>query len=224
MVTVGESISRVRNVLKAVKEDPFMTDRFLYSLILKYAKTLIRRDSKIESLFKNESLFQELPCVELIDVDKVQACCLSIKTGCTFKRSKEKLPELMSTGNGPIIRSVTSLDYSKKAHQTHPSIYTNMSKTSGFRYNKKAYYWFLDGHIYLPNVEWEAVRIQAIFDEEISDDICSTDSTECKNEQDRTLNVPEHLFSEIEQMVLKEVLTAGQVPSDGADDSQNILR
>ncbi len=224
MVTVGESISRVRNVLKAVKEDPFMTDRFLYSLIVKYAKTFIRRDSKIESLFKNESLFRELPCVDLIDVDKVQACCLSVRTGCTFKRSKDKLPELMTTGDGPIIRSVSSLDYSKKAHQTHPSIYSNMTKTSGFKYNKKAYYWFLDGYLYLPNVEWEAVRVQAIFDEEVSDDLCSADPTECKYEQDRTLNIPEHLFSEIEQMVLKEVLTAGQVPSDGADDSQNILR
>jgi len=26
MTTVGEAISRVRNVLKAVKEDPFLTD------------------------------------------------------------------------------------------------------------------------------------------------------------------------------------------------------
>ena len=43
MTTVGEATSRVRNILKAVKEDPFLTDRFLYSLIMKYAKTLIRR-------------------------------------------------------------------------------------------------------------------------------------------------------------------------------------
>ena len=59
MTTVGEAISRVRNVLKAVKEDPFLTDRLIYSLIMKVAKTLIKRDDRIESLFKYKSLFKE---------------------------------------------------------------------------------------------------------------------------------------------------------------------
>jgi hypothetical protein len=224
MITVGDSISRLRNVLKAVKEDPFMTDRFLYSLVMKYAKTLIKRESKMESLYKHESLFKELPCVDLIDVDKVEACCISIKTKCTFKRTKDKLPEIMNVDSGPIIRSISTLDYSKRAVQTQPNLYVNMTKTSGFKYNKNNYFWYLDGHIFIPNVEWEGVRLQAIFDEDISDDLCSTKPGECKSEQERLLNVPEHLFSEIEQMVLKEVLTSGQIPTDGADDSQNILR
>ena len=74
MTTVGEAVSRVRNVLKAVKEDPFLTDRLIYSLIMKVAKTLIKRDDRIESIFKYKSLFKELPCVELIEVDRVEAC------------------------------------------------------------------------------------------------------------------------------------------------------
>ena len=31
MTTIGEVISRVRNTLKAVKEDAFLTDRTIYS-------------------------------------------------------------------------------------------------------------------------------------------------------------------------------------------------
>ena len=222
--TVGESISRVRNVLKAVKEDPFMTDRFIYTMVMKFAKTLIKRESKMENIYKHESLFKELPCVELIDVDKVDACCMSIKTSCTFKRTKEKLPELLNVDSGPIIRSVSTLDYSRRAKETQANLYTNMTKTSGFKYNKQNYFWFLDGHIYIPNVMWEAIRLQAIFDEDISTDLCNVDPKDCVNEQDRVLNIPEHLFSEIEQMVLKEILTPVQLPSDGADDSQNVLR
>ena len=30
MTTIGEAISRVRNALKSVKEDPFLTDRTIY--------------------------------------------------------------------------------------------------------------------------------------------------------------------------------------------------
>jgi hypothetical protein len=225
-ITVGESISRVRNVLKAVKEDPFLTDRFLYSLIMKYAKTLIKRDSKLENIYKNESLFKEIPCVELIDVDKVDACCLAIRTKCTFKRSKDKLPKIQDVNGGPIIRSVSTLDYSQRAVRTHPDLYTNMTKTSGFKYNKKKYYWIMNDYLYIPNVDWEGIRIQAMFDEDVNSELCNLgeDANDCTPEQDRELAIPEHLFSEIEQMVLNEVLTAGKVPSDGPDDSQNVLR
>jgi hypothetical protein len=65
-----------------------------------------------------------------------------------------------------------------------------------------------------------------MFDEDVNSEICSLgeDANNCTLEQDRELSIPEHLFSEIEQMVLNEILTAGKVPSDGADDSQNIFR
>ena len=70
MSTIGESISRVRNVLKTVKEDPFMTDRFIYSLIMKYAKTFIKRESMSGEIYKYRNLFKEIPCLDLIEVDK----------------------------------------------------------------------------------------------------------------------------------------------------------
>jgi hypothetical protein len=225
-IKVGESVSRVRNVLKAVKEDPFLTDRFIYSLVMKYAKTLIKRDAKMENIYKNESLFKEIPCVELIDVDKVEACCIAIKTKCTFKRSKEKLPKIQDVNGGPIIRSVTTLDYSQRAKRTLPDLYSNMTRTSGFKYNQKKYYWLMNDYLFIPNVDWEGVRLQAMFDEDINSSLCylGDDANDCTAEQDRTLSIPEHLFSEIEQMVLSEILTAGKIPSDGADDSQNVLR
>lgn len=222
---VGESISRVRNVLKAVKEDPFMTDRFIYSLVMKYAKTLIKRESRRENIYKNESLFKAIPCVDLIDVDKVEACCLSIKTGCTFKRSKDKLPKIQDVDGGPIIRGVFTLDYSIKAKRTQPGIYSNMTKTSSFKHNTEKYYWIANDYLYIPNVLWEGVRLEAMFDEDINALLCNLgDDDNCAPEQERTLSIPEHLFSEIEQMVLQEILTPVQLPSDGADDGQNILR
>ena len=131
---------------------------------------------------------------------------------------------MLELSSGPIIRSVTSLDYSEELTETFPTLYTNMTKTSGFKYNKTKYYWYLDRHIYMPNLEWEAIRITAVWDESLDDLSCDVDSTDCKLEQDRELSIPDYLFSEIEQMVIQQVLTAGQVPSDGPDDSQNVLR
>lgn len=222
--TVGEATSRVRNIFKAVKEDPFLTDRFLYSLIMKYAKVLIRRQQNEGKIYNNTGLFKDLPCVELIDVDRVEACCIGVRTGCTFKRTKEKLPKFLEGTSGPIIRNVTTVDQSQTLNPTYPSTYSNLTKSTYFKYNKSKYYWYLDGYIFVPDVEWESIRIEAMFDEDIEALICSNDPGECTVEQERELSIPDYLFAEIEQMIEKEMFPSMQVPSDGADDSQNVLR
>ena len=87
MTTIGDAISRVRNTLKAVKEDPFLTDRVIYSSLLKYGQTLLKREDNQFKLMKISSIFKVLPYIELIDVDKVDAGCIGVFSGCYFKRS-----------------------------------------------------------------------------------------------------------------------------------------
>ena len=99
-----------------------------------------------------------------------------------------------------------------------------MTRSTNFKYNKSAYYWFIDGYIYIPNVEWEAIRIEAIFDEDVEALNCANNPRDCVYEQDRELGIPDYLFSEIEQMVIQQFMASAQVPSDGADDSQNVIR
>ena len=222
--TIGEAISRVRNSLKMVKEDPFMTDRFIYSLIMKYARTLMHRDKKINNLFKDPSMFREIPCVELIEADKVEACCGAIRTGCTFRRSKYKLPKLTVINGDYAIKALTTIDFSQKLHRSHPSLYTNMTMSSSFKYNKKKYYWISDGYLFIPDVEWEAVRIEALFEEDVAYMVCSTEDNACTPRQEGTLSIPDYLFSEIENMIRQELIMSVQLPSDGADDNQNTMR
>jgi hypothetical protein len=62
--------------------------------------------------------------------------------------------------------------------------------------------------------------MEAIFEGQV--DTCTTD--DCLIKQDQPLPFPEYLFSEIEQFTVKELTITMQVPPDGSDDSQNILR
>jgi hypothetical protein len=223
MTTVGESISRIRNVLKAVKEDPFMTDRFIASITSKYAKLLIRRQDNENKLMKFQSLFEVLPCVELIEVDKIEACCSGIKSNCKIMRTKDKLPTILEGAYGPLFRSVTSIDGSIEMVKTYPGTYTAMTGSTNFKYNKTKYFWYLDGYMYFPNIEWEAVRIEGMWDGDIAFFKCDK-SMQCKTMQEQQFRIPEFLFAEIEQMALKEILTTGQILTDGSDNQQNILR
>jgi hypothetical protein len=219
MTTIGEAISRVRNVLKAVKEDPFLTDRTIYFAIQKYAKTLIKREDNQFRLMKMSQIFQVLPYIELIDVDKVEAGCVGVYSECYFKRSKDKLPNILDGMFGPIIRTTSSIDGSIEMFRTEPGTWVSITKSTTFKYNTRRYFWYLNGYIYCPNIDWEAVRMEAIFENKV--EICEED---CRIRQNESYNIPEYLFSEVEQMVIKELTMSMSIPTDGADDSQNTLR
>lgn len=220
--TIGETVSRIRNIVKGVKEDAFLTDRLLYSLVLKYAKLYIRRQDTENKIMRFQSLFEPLPCVDLIEVDKIEACCNDIKTNCTVMRTKEKLPIVLEGAYGPLFRSVTSIDGSSEVYKTYPQTYLNMTRSTNFKYNKNKYYWYLNGYLYFPNLTWESVRIEGLWDESINMYTC--DGDQCAPRQYDQTHFPEYLFAEIEAAVVKDLTLLVQMPMENADDKQSPLR
>jgi hypothetical protein len=220
MTTIGEAISRIRTSIKAVKEDSFLTDRTIYFSISKYAKTLIKREDNQFKLMKMSQIFKVLPYVELIDVDKVEAGCIGVYAGCFFKRSKDKLPNILDGMFGPIIRTVSSIDGSIEMFRTEPGTWSSITKSTTFKYNKRFYFWIIDGYMYCPNIDWDAIKIEAIFENDIEN--CKT--SDCLLIQDQAFNIPEYLFSEVEQQVIKDLTMTLSIPADSVDDSKNTIR
>jgi hypothetical protein len=105
--------------------------------------------------------------------------------------------------------------------RTDPGTWVSMTKTTTFKYNKKPYFWYLNGYVYCPNIDWDAIKMEAIFEGNV--DICDP-AAECLVRQDETLPLPEYLFAEVEQLVVKELTMLMSVPVDSTDDGQNILR
>lgn len=223
MTTIGDIISRVRNTVKGVKEDAFITDRYIYSVAFKYAKLYIQKQDTVNQILKYQNLFEVLPCVELIEVDKIEACCAGIKSKCTIMRTKDKLPLVLQGSYGPLFRTISSIDFSTLAYPTSPATYTAMINSTSFKYNKNAYYWYLDGYLYLPNVTWEAVRIEGIWDQSLNYLKCDS-ATECQIRQNDATHIPEYMFAEIEKQVISDIMILAQVPQDVTENGQNILR
>ena len=175
MTTIGDVVSRIRQISKAEVQDAFVTDRMIYSLVLKFAQTFMRRQDNANKLMKFNSVWQTLPFVELIEVDKVEAKCSGIQSGCTIMRTKEKLPLFMEGYWGPLIRTVSSIDGSMEMQPTMPGTYTSMTKSTSFKYNKTKYFWWLNDYIYIPNAEWEAIKLEGVFEADISGWSCDTE-------------------------------------------------
>jgi len=220
--TVGDITSRIRSQVKAVRQDSMLTDRLIYSIILKHSKWLMKREDSKNRLMSFSGVIQTMDFVELIEVDKVEACCTGLKSDCTIKRTKEKMPIFLQGYYGPLIRTVSSLDGSEEMQGTHPSTYLNLSKSKNFKYNKSKYFWYLDDYLYFPNTDWDAVRIEGIFEEDISIFTCEADS--CLQKTELSFNVPDYLFGELEAAVLKDIIAMYQIPSDASPDKQNIAR
>ena len=220
MNTIGEAISRVRNNIKAVDTDSFITDRLIYSNILKYAKLYIKQQTAQTVQSRFNSLYVKLPCVDLIEVDKVEACC-EVKSGVLIKRTKDKLPGIMEGAGGLLLRTVASVDGSEEVFRTTPQFYNAQQKTSAARYNKTKYYWYLNGYLYIPNVDWDSIAVEGIFENKLM----PTCDDPCKAVQDEYLNIPSDLFAQIEQQVITDFLRMAQINTDNQQgDNQSQLR
>ena len=132
----------------------------------------MRRQDFANKLMKFNAVWKALPYVELIEVDKVEAQCTGIESGYTIKRTKEKLPDMIEGYWGPLIRTISSIDGSIEAQGTQPGTYTSITKTTSFRYNKRKYWWYLNGYLYLPNVDWDAIKVEGVFDDNIGAWLC----------------------------------------------------
>lgn len=221
MVTINEVVSRIRGQVKAEVQDAFVTDRFIYSLVTKFAKLFMRRQDSLNKLMKFNSIWNFLPYVELIEIDKVEAQCTGIQTGCTIKRTKEKLPDMVEGYWGPLIRTVSSIDSSIELQPTQPGTYTSMTKTTSFRYNKKKYFWFLNGYLYLPDMEWDAIRVEAVFDDDISNWLCEDDTDKCIPRYEQEIPFPEFLLAEIETQILTQMFNTLKIPTEDSDNKLN---
>ena len=220
--TIGDVISRLRSQIKAVRQDAFITDRMIYSFVIKHAKWLMKREDSKNRLMSFSGVVQTMDFVELIEIDKVEACCTGIKSDCVIKRTKDKLPIFLQGYYGPLIRTVSSLDGSEEVQPIIPSSYLNIANSKNAKYNKTKYFWYLNEYLYFPNIEWSAVRIEGIFEDDISRWTCEEDS--CKIRQDDSFNVPDYLLGELEAQVIKDLTVMYQVPTDLQNDKQSQSR
>ena len=220
--TIGDIVSRIRNQIKGVKQDSFMTDRMIYSFVLKHAKWLMKREDSKNKLMAFSGVMQTMDFVELTEVDKVEACCTGIKSDCMIKRTKEKLPVFLQGYFGPLIRTIASLDGSEELQPILPTAYIGIANSKNYKYNKTKYYWYINDYIYFPNLEWDAVRIEGIFEDDISKWTCEEDS--CMLRQDQMFSIPDYLLAELEGMVMKDFAVVYQLPMDQAIDKQSLTR
>ncbi len=204
-MNIGEQISRVRTINKLQNEDAKISDRVIYTQMLNIRDRFIKNEDDKKALSKMIYLFRPLHYVELIEVDTIEAC--GIDSECTVMRTKDRLPDIVQGASGPVIKAITSIDGTITVNPTTRVSAIRKMNLNEWKYNNDLYYYIEDDYAYFPNLDWDAVRVFAFWEdpyliESMND--CDSESS-CVPMKEREFFCPSHLNDPIMDKVIQEI-------------------
>jgi hypothetical protein len=162
----------------------------------------------------------------------ISECCDYVDP-CTVARSRYKLPRIAEGNYQYIIQGVYSINamsgQGKKVKEITINRYINLLKLPIIK--NEAYYWIMNGYLYVSNPLLQAIRISALFEEDVPNNIlypeccCGEDinlDDYCKNPLDKPYGVPGYLQSQVLELTTKKLLQTyfnlkTDITSDGLD-------
>lgn len=217
MATLRKLVSDVRSMHKLISTDTLITDRAIASEIRNNALLLIKRETNLRKLWATDTVFTTLPCLEMCEVS-ISECCDYVDP-CSIARSKYKLPRISEGNYQYVIQGVYSINamsgQGKKLKEITINRYANLLKLPIIR--KEEYFWVSNDYLYISNSMVQAVRIAALFEEDIPSELrypecgCGTpdvsDEEWCKNPLDRESFIPGYLEKQVLELTSQKLLS-----------------
>lgn len=223
MSTKREMISRLRNKLREVSADSLYFPKFLFSVLKEHATWIIRREWSSNRIFRNKALFQRIPCINTVEVSKIDPNCLV--GGKNVYRTECQLPELWQSELGVIIKRVSSLDNHTEFKVLSWSEWENKSKSPYLKMTREKYCYEHDRYIYFPQDHPRKVSIEALIIGS-ANDICDCGGEKaCVRFLDTPFGVPEWVEAEIIDKAVQQLLgQTSRVQNDENINSNNNIR
>jgi hypothetical protein len=224
MSTYRKLVSDTRSMHKLLSTDNVATDRMIASELKINGLLLIKRESNLRKLWSTDTVFTTIPCLPMIEVP-VSECCEYVDP-CNVARSKLKLPRICEGNYQYLIQGVYSINVmggkGKKLKEITINRYVNLLKLPFIK--KEEYYWIVNDYLYVSNPLVGAVRMAALFEEDVPNELmypdceCGSSPTLddwCKNPLDKESFIPGYLEQQVLAMTSQKLLsTYFQTKSD----------
>jgi hypothetical protein len=217
---------------KLLSTDNLITDRAVMSEIRNNAFLLIKRETNLRKLWATDTVFTTIPCLEMVEVP-ISECCDYVDP-CTVARTRFKLPRITEGNYQYVIQGVYSINamsgQGKKLKEITINRYVNLLKLPIIK--KEEYYWISNGYLYVNNPLLKAIRLVALFEEDVPNEImypecgCGTPSYTpeqlCVNPLDKESPVPGYLEKQVLELTSQKLLSTyfklkTDITSDGVD-------
>jgi hypothetical protein len=226
MATLRKFVSDVRAMHKLLSTDNLLTDRAIASEVKNNTQLLVKRETNLRKLWATDTVFNTLPCLEMIEVP-ISDCCEYVDP-CNVARSKFKLPRISEGNYQYLIQGVYSINAmggrARKFKEITINRYLNLLKLPIIKNDQ--YYWIANGgFLYINNPNLQSVRISAFFEEDLTNDILypscgcgnvvyTTDEL-CQNPLDREYGCPGYLEKQVLELTSQKLLsTYFQIKND----------
>lgn len=228
MSTLRNFVSDIRSTHKLLSTDSMITDRAIASEVRNNSLLLIKRETNLRKLWGTDTVFTTIPCLGMIQVP-ISECC-NYADDCTIARSEHKLPKVAEGNYQYVIQGVYSINALSgkgiKFKEITVNRYINLLKLPIIK--NEFYFWISNDYLYITNPDIEAVRLVAMFEDPVSNEVlypdccCNvtvTDEDYCMNPLDRQFSLPGYLKSQVLDMTSKKLLqTYFNIKSDIADN------
>ena len=217
-MTIREFTSTIQQS-SVEREDDFISDEYIYTIGISISKLLIKRETESRKLFKITSLFQTLPCVEMIPAPESE-CGPGINCS-NLQRSKKRIPKTYLTNFGSLIQVfnvLRNVDYK----EVTPTQYKNI-KLQKYKSKDTKYFWIDDDYLYIPDSEVEFVIVSMLSPSGSDVEEFNTEKASCSGFLDSEFPAPPYMISTILAETLSHVFNRKRVPSD-EDPNLNLLK
>lgn len=225
MSSKRQQIETLRDKLKERGADTTYTNQFLYNVLSENAKWLVRREVTAGRIYVNNSFFQTLSCVDVIETSTVDDCC-PVKVNCKIYRTKNKLPEMWVDTSGPVLKSVSSVDGSTDFFYTNAITWQSKKNDPYQKMIDTKYSFFSDGYLWFPEHNPHKVNIYGFFMDDISTlektcEDCTDDKKPCERFLDTKFNIPEWLEAECMAKSLESIAGVTKRLPEDVDINKN---
>jgi hypothetical protein len=232
MATLRKVVSDVRSMHKLLSTDNLITDRAVASEIRNNTLLLVKRETNLRKLWATDTLFTTIPCLEMVEVS-ISECCEYVDP-CTIGRSRFKLPRIAEGNYQYIIQGVYSINalsgVGKKLKEITINRYVNLIKLPIIK--NEEYYWIQNDYLYINNPLLKAIRISALFEEDVPNEImypeCGCGGYEpsvedyCKNPLDKEYALPGYLQNQVLALTSQKLLsTYFRINDDKTSDNKD---
>lgn len=215
MSTGRNLVSDVRSMHRLLSTDALITDRAIFSEIRNNSLLLVKRETNLRKLWGTDTIFTTIPCLEMIEVP-ISECCNYVDD-CSIARTRLKLPKIAEGNYQYVIQGVYSINAMSgkgtKLKEITVNRYINLLKLPVIK--NESYFWISNDYLYVTNPDIQAIRLVAMFDEIVSNEImypdccCGVESSlddYCMNPLDKQFLLPGYLKSQVLELTSKKLL------------------
>lgn len=208
-----EFTSIIISTLKSTSKDSRIPRRLALAVGESKAKTYISQKLNDRSLYREVNIYREIPCIEFIEIDKIDCPLIEFRLCDTVYRSKNKIPELLWSKYGHTLKEVRTLDNNKVFSPTTISQHRRDKNRS--QKTNKLLFFVEDQYVYIIDEPLKSANLYLLTQDLYElEQICECSDKKCDSVWDFEFVCPDKLEEVVIQETLKQLMITRQIQED----------